>query len=159
MTMAQVREGHRRVSIIEHQPDLMRTYVALNQAVDACLERALHELVKLRASQINRCAFCLEMHTREARDIGLSQEKLDLLPAWREAPIFDQRERAALALTEAITLVERDGVPDDVWNPAREAFSDAELSALVMAVVTINGWNRIAVTTRSPVPRRRTPPA
>jgi AhpD family alkylhydroperoxidase len=146
--------ARRRLSVIEHQPTLMRAYVELNRAVHGSLDERLHELVKLRASQLNRCAFCLEMHTREGREAGLDQEKLDLLPAWREAPVFDRRERAALGLTDAITLLEREGVPDDVWSAAANEFDEAELAALVMAIVTINGWNRIAVTSRTPVPRR-----
>jgi AhpD family alkylhydroperoxidase len=148
----------RQLKISERQPALMTAYLELHRAVDRTVERTLHELVKLRASQINRCAFCLEMHTREGREAGLDQEKLDLLPAWREAPVFEPRERAALALTEAVTLIDREGVPDDVWDLAAGEFTDEELAALVMAVVTVNGWNRIAVSSRSPVrrPSRRT---
>jgi AhpD family alkylhydroperoxidase len=148
------RPTAKRVSIQEQQPGLMRAYLELHRAVEGVLNRPLHELVKIRASQLNHCAYCLEMHTRDGREAGLSEEKLDLLTAWREAPVFEPRERAALALTEAVTAIDRAGVPDDVWAAASEQFGDDELAALVMAVVTINGWNRIAVSTHTPVPRR-----
>ena len=145
---------HPRISIADHQPALLAAYSGLHRAVEMSLDKRLHELVKLRASQINRCAFCLEMHTREGRESGLSQEKLDLLPAWRESSVFDGRERAALELTEAMTLLSCGSVPDVVWSAASGEFNNEELAALMMAIVTINGWNRIAVTSRSSVPRR-----
>jgi AhpD family alkylhydroperoxidase len=112
------------------------------------LEPALLELVKLRASQINGCAYCIDLHTREAHQAGESQRRLHLVAAWREVPFFTARERAALAWTEAVTLISQTHVPDDVFCQAREEFSDAELVNLTLAVVTINGWNRLAISFR-----------
>jgi AhpD family alkylhydroperoxidase len=122
---------------------------ALQAFVDATgLEPSLRELVNIRASQINACAFCLHMHLRDARKAGESQERLDLIGAWREAPVFSSRERAALAWTEAVTLVADTHVPDDIYDAARAEFSEQELVDLTMAVVTINGWNRLMVSFR-----------
>ncbi len=118
------------------------------------LERPLLELVKIRASQLNGCAFCLEMHGREAREAGEKQHRLDTLSAWRETPFFSGRERAALAWTEAVTLVSIDHVPDAVYEAARAQFSPEELVNLTMAVIAINGWNRLAVAFRTEVTAR-----
>lgn len=112
------------------------------------LERPLLHLVKIRASQLNGCAFCLTMHIREAREDGERQERIDLLPAWREAPFYNARERAALAWTEAVTLLPQTGVPDDVYEQARAVFSPTELAYLTLAIVAINGWNRLNVSFR-----------
>lgn len=145
----------RRISLAEHRPDLIRAYAALDQAVRATLDPALHELVKIRASQLNGCAFCLEMHTREAREEGISDERIDLVAVWREASVFDDRERAALELAEHATLLAEKTLPDERWDAMAALFDPAELAALIMAAVTINGWNRIAVLSRTPVPRRQ----
>lgn len=112
------------------------------------LEPALYELVKIRASQINGCAFCLNMHLRDARKAGESQQRLDVLRAWREVDLYSDRERAALALTEAVTLISVDGVPDRVWDDARAQFDERETAALIVAIATINVWNRFAISTR-----------
>jgi AhpD family alkylhydroperoxidase len=123
----------------------------LQSYVHGCgLEGSLLELVKIRASQINGCAFCLHMHARDARKAGESQERLDVISAWREAPLFTKRERAALAWTEAVTLVADTHVPGDVFETARAEFSERELVDLTMAVVAINGWNRLMVAFRVP---------
>jgi AhpD family alkylhydroperoxidase len=123
----------------------------LQAYVNGCgLERSLLELVKIRASQINECAFCLHMHTRDARKAGEAQERLDLIGTWREAPLFTARERAALAWIEAVTLVADTHVPDEVFETVRAEFSEQELVDLTMAVVTINGWNRLMVAFRVP---------
>lgn len=114
------------------------------------LERPLLHLVKIRASQLNGCAFCLAMHIREACEDGERQERIDLLPAWREAPFYSARERAALAWTEAVTLLPQTGVPDDVYEQARAVFSPTELAYLTLAIVAINGWNRLNVSFRIP---------
>jgi AhpD family alkylhydroperoxidase len=116
----------------------------------AGLPAALVELVEIRASQLNGCAFCLQMHTRAAREKGVSEAKLALLPAWREAPVYDARERAALAWTEAVTMVAADHVPDDVYAVARAAFSEEELVKLTLIVTIINSWNRLMVAFRVP---------
>lgn len=114
------------------------------------LEPALLELVKIRASQINGCAFCLAMHMRDARQQGEREERLDLLPAWREAPLYTARERAALAWTEAVTLIADAHVPAAVYETARREFGEKELVDLTYAVIAINGWNRLAIAFRNP---------
>jgi AhpD family alkylhydroperoxidase len=112
------------------------------------LEHSLLELVKIRASQINGCAFCLVMHTNDARKMGESDERMHLLNDWEEAPVFSPRERAALAWTEAVTLVTEGHVPDAVYEQARKHFSEKELVDLPYAVMAINAWNRIAIAFR-----------
>ena len=109
----------------------------------------MRELIKIRASQINGCAYCLAMHTREARKIGETDERMHLLDAWREAPIFSERERAALGWTEAITLVAQDHVPDEVYDEVRKHFSEKEIIDLTAAAVAINMWNRLAIALRA----------
>lgn len=113
------------------------------------LDTTIKELVKLRASQINGCAFCLDMHWTDAKAQGESDVRLAQLSAYAESPYFDARERAALALTDAVTLLAETNVPDDVWAAAAEQFADDELAHLVMQIATINAWNRIAVAARS----------
>ena len=118
----------------------------LQAAVDTSgLEATLVELVKIRASQINKCAFCLAMHTRDARAAGISEEKIYLLEAWRHSPLFSNRERAALAWTEALTLLPEQGAPDALYEEVRAEFSVTDIVNLTLAVVAINGWNRLAV--------------
>jgi AhpD family alkylhydroperoxidase len=130
-------------------PEGYRSMVALQAYVDKSrLEPAMMELVKIRASQINGCAFCLIMHTRDAKKHGESDERMHLLAAWREAPVYSARERAALAWTEAVTLVAEGHVPDDIYREAREQFSERELVDLTYAIVAINGWNRLAIAFR-----------
>ena len=113
------------------------------------LEENLLNLVYLRASQINGCAYCLDMHWKDLRAAGESEQKLSMLDAWREAPGFTDRERAALAWTEAVTLITEGHVPDEVYEQARAQFSEAELANLTLAVVSINGWNRLNVAFRT----------
>ncbi|MCE9563250.1 MAG: carboxymuconolactone decarboxylase family protein [Planctomycetes bacterium] len=123
----------------------------LQAAVNASgLEPTLQELIKLRVSQINGCAFCIDMHFREATAKGEKLERLYLLDAWREAPVYSDRERAALGWAEAVTLVSQTHVPDEVFAEARKHFDEAELVNLTLAVVTINGWNRFAISFRVP---------
>jgi AhpD family alkylhydroperoxidase len=114
------------------------------------LEPELVELVKLRASQINGCAFCIDMHTKDARSRGESEQRLYGVSAWREAPFYDERERAALAWAESVTTVSRDQVPDEIYNMAKAQFTDRELVDLTWAVIAINGWNRLAISFRTP---------
>jgi AhpD family alkylhydroperoxidase len=109
------------------------------------LEPSLVELVKIRASQINGCAYCLHMHTRDARKMGETEERIYLLNAWRESSLYSERERAALEWTETLTLVAQKGVPDEVFERARAQFEEDELVDLALAVVAINGWNRLAI--------------
>jgi AhpD family alkylhydroperoxidase len=140
-----------RIDVAHVGQEALNAMLALQSHVAATsLEASLQELVKIRASQINACACCLHMHLRDARKAGESQERLDLIGAWREAPVFSSRERAALAWTEAVTLLADTHVPDDVYETARAEFSEQELVDLTMAVVAINGWNRLLVAFRVP---------
>lgn len=125
--------------------------LSLGKAVEESgLERSLLELVKVRASQINGCAFCLDMHTKDARAIGETEQRLYALNAWRETPFFSDRERAALEWTEAITRVADTHVPDEVYDRARGQFDEPQLVALTFAAVAINAWNRLAISFRVP---------
>ncbi len=138
-----------RVNFKRLVPAAYRAMLALETYVHQCgLEETLLELVKLRASQINGCAYCLDMHSKDARAAGETEQRLYVLPAWREAPFYSERERAALAWTEAVTLVSETHVPDDVYELARKQFSDEELVNLTMAIIAINGWNRLEVSFR-----------
>lgn len=119
-------------------------------------DTTLAELVKIRASQLNGCAYCLEMHTREARALGETEPRLHLLAAWRESPLYTERERAALAWTEAITLIAEAGAPDDVYAAARAHFSEEELVQLTLAIGVINTWNRLAIAFRAVHPVAQT---
>lgn len=113
------------------------------------LEPSLLNLVYLRASQINGCAWCIDMHTKDARALGETEQRLYLVSAWREAPFYTERERAALAWTEAVTLVAEDHVPDEVYEHAKSHFSDKELVNLTLAITQINVWNRFNVAFRN----------
>lgn len=138
--------------------DAARAMIALQRAVDASgLEHSLLELVKMRASQINHCAYCIDMHTKDARAAGETEQRLYALSAWEEAPFFTARERAALAWTEAVTRVADTHVPDAVHAAARDHFAEHELIALTWAVAAINVWNRLAVSFRLPVGGYQTP--
>ena len=120
------------------------------------LDPSLLELVKIRASQINGCAYCLDMHTKAARTLGETEQRIDALDAWRETPFFTERERAALDWTEAVTQVSETHVPDAVYAHIKEHFCDRELLNLTMAVVAINSWNRLAISFRSAPSKSRT---
>jgi AhpD family alkylhydroperoxidase len=113
------------------------------------IEPALLELVRLRASYLNGCAFCVDMHTKDARAAGETEQRLYAVPVWRETPFFTPRERAALAWTEAVTELGREGVSDEVYDEARAHFDEVELVRLTMAIVAINGWNRLSVAFRT----------
>ncbi len=115
------------------------------------LEESLVHLVKMRASQINGCAYCCDMHSKDARALGETEQRLYLLNAWEESPFYSERERAALELTEAVTKITEGHVPDVVWENAKQHFSEQELLALVFTLTTINAWNRLAITTRTEV--------
>lgn len=119
------------------------------QVRESGLEAPLLDLVKTRASQINGCAFCLDMHTKDARARGETEQRLYALSAWRETPFYTDRERAALAWTEAVTLVAETHVPDEVYEQACAQFSEQELANLTLAIVAINGWNRLAISFRT----------
>ena len=141
-----------RINLTQVNPGIFKAMFGLERQVrQAGLEPRLLDLVRMRASQINRCAYCLDMHSKDARAAGETEQRLYGLEAWRETPYYSARERAALEWTEAVTLVADTGVPDDVYERAREQFSEEELAHLTLAVVAINGWNRFAVGFRAPV--------
>ena len=138
-----------RIEFFRNPPKTMHAMMALQTAVNASgLEGPLMELVKMRASQINGCAFCLDMHSKDARAAGESEQRLYLLNAWRESPGYSERERAALAWTEAVTLIAADHVDDEFYASVREHFSEEELVNLTLAVIAINGWNRLNIAFR-----------
>ena len=128
-------------------PDVFKAMLGLSAGFEnSTLEHSLIELVKLRASQINGCGFCVDMHSKDARLEGETEQRLYLVSVWREAPgLYNERERAALAWTEAVTKLENQHVPDAVYDQARAVFSDEELARLTLAVVAINGWNRFNI--------------
>ncbi len=135
-----------RLEYAKVSPGSMHAMLALEHYVqESGLEPGLIELVKTRSSQMNGCAYCLDMHTKDARDRGESEQRLYGLIAWRETPFYTERERAAMAWTEAVTALGAGGVPDAVYENARQHFSDRELVDLTMAVIAINGWNRLAI--------------
>ena len=147
------KSTQQRLDITKVSPDLYRALAGLQSYVDGCgLERKLLDLVKIRASQINGCAFCIVMHTNDARKHGESDEWMHLLNAWCEAPIYSARERAALALTEAVTLISKHHVSDQVYDEVRQHFSEKEIVDLTAAVVAINAWNRAAITFQATPP-------
>ena len=145
-----------RISMPEHAPRLVAAMMRLEQTIE--LDPSVRHLVRLRASQINGCAFCIDMHWKEARADGEPEDRLYALSAWRESPLYSERERAALELCEAVTLVADTHVPDDAWERAAAAFEPGELAQLVAAIATINAWNRVAISSRV-APGSYRPPA
>ena len=137
----------RRLQLADVAP---RQYGAMSRFSNSVeLDHGLRALIEVRASQINGCAFCLDMHWKDARAAGETEERLYMLSAWRESPLYDGRERAALALCEAMTLIAGIGVPDDVWEQAAAAFSEEELGQVIFAIAVINSWNRLQITTQA----------
>ncbi len=135
-----------RIDYVETAHDGMRAMYGLETYVrHSGLERSLLDLVKLRASQINGCAYCIDMHTKDARLAGETEQRLYALSAWRETPFYSERERAALTWTEAVTRISPESVDDAVYQSVREHFSEKELVDLTLAVIAINGWNRLAI--------------
>ncbi|MGH7071459.1 MAG: carboxymuconolactone decarboxylase family protein [Acetobacteraceae bacterium] len=133
-------------------PDGVAAFDDLQVYVDRCgLEHSLLELVKTRASQINGCAHCLDMHTKDARAAGETEQRLYVLAAWREAPFYTPRERAALAWTEAVTGISAGSIEDALYQDVRRHFSEKEIVDLTFAMIAINGWNRLAIPFRAPV--------
>ena len=142
-----------RMNFYQAAPETIDALNALeNKVKGSGLEQSLIELVKTRASQINGCALCINMHTQDAPKHSETEQRLYLLNAWREAPVYTERERAALAWTEAVTLISETHAPDDVYQQVREHFSETETVNLTMLIATINTWNRLAISSRS-VPR------
>ncbi len=139
-----------RMDFRKASPQGAKAMAELHAFIHKCgLEPSLLELVKLRASQINGCAHCIDMHAKELRAAGESEQRLDLLSAWRESPFYSERERAALAWTEALTLVTDGHVPDEVYEEARGQFNEEELANLSLAIVAINGANRLNIAFRT----------
>jgi AhpD family alkylhydroperoxidase len=139
-----------RIEYAKAAPGAMTAMLGMETYVRHCgLEGSLIELVKLRASQINGCAYCVDMHTKDARAEGETEQRLYAVVAWEETPFFTERERAALAWTEAVTLIGEEHVPDDIYEQARHSFDEKELIDLTLAVIVINGWNRLAISFRT----------
>jgi AhpD family alkylhydroperoxidase len=149
--------GYREENVVrldygQELPEASQAMAHLERVVEAStLEPKLRELVKLRASQINGCAYCVDMHTKDAAALGEDEQRLHLVAVWREAPVFSARERAALAWTEALTLLPQTGAPDDAYDEVARAFEPAERVALTIAIIAISGWNRLSVGFRRPV--------
>lgn len=139
-----------RLDASKVSPDAYRAIMGLELYVrHSGLESSLIELIKLRASYMNGCAYCVDMHSKDARVEGETEQRIYAVPVWRETPFYSDRERAALAFTEAVTAIGQAGVPDDVYDEAKRFFSQDELVKLTMAIVTINAWNRVAITFRT----------
>jgi AhpD family alkylhydroperoxidase len=146
-----------RLDFDSHAAGFCRAMARLDRAATEELDkvgfdRRLRELVRIRASQLNGCAYCIDMHTKDARAIGETEQRIYALPAWEETPFFTPRERAALAFTESVTLVAGDHVPTEAYEAVAAHFTPDEVAALVSLIVTINAWNAIAVSTRAWVP-------
>lgn len=146
-----------RLDFDSHAAGFSRALSHLDRAATKELDKVdfdprLRELVRIRASQLNGCAYCIDMHTKDARAVGETEQRIYALPAWAETPYFSQRERAALAFTEAVTLLAVDHVPSEAYDAVASQFSDDEVGALVALIVTINAWNAVGVSTRAWVP-------
>jgi AhpD family alkylhydroperoxidase len=135
-----------RLQFYAKAPELMKAVAALNQQVDRCgLETSLLHLIKLRASQINGCSFCVDMHSQEAMQDGETQQRVFLVSAWKESPLFSERERAAFAWTDTVTKISEGGVSDELYKKMLKHFTEEELTKLTVAVGMINVWNRLCV--------------
>ncbi|MEU3455972.1 carboxymuconolactone decarboxylase family protein [Micromonospora sp. NPDC006766] len=142
----------RRMELAAVAPEAYRAVLGLETYVRQNLDHTVLELVKLRASMLNGCAFCVDMHSRDALAAGESSRRLFAVAAWREAPFFDERERTALALTDAVTRLGEHGVPDEVWDAVAKVWPEKELADLLVAIATINVWNRLVISTRTQPP-------
>jgi AhpD family alkylhydroperoxidase len=141
---------HARLEYMKAAPGLFKAMKPLGDYVENCgLEQSLIDLVNLRASQINGCAYCIDMHTKDARERGETEQRIYELDAWRETAFYTERERAALAWTEAVTLITHGRAPDEVYEEARRWFTETELANLTAAIALINAWNRLAIAARS----------
>lgn len=143
-----------RFNFAKAAPDAYQAVVGLENYItkESGVEPKLVHLIKLRASQINGCAYCVDMHVKEARHGGLSEQWINLVCVWRESPVFDARERAVLGWTEAVTNIAQTGAPDTAYEPLLEFFSEADITRLTVVIGTINVWNRLAVGFRSQHP-------
>ncbi len=139
-----------RIDVRKAEPGAMKAMLGLEQYVRSSgLEESLLDLVRMRASQLNGCAYCIDMHSKDARARGETEQRLYELDAWRETPFYSEREQAALAWTEAVTLIAAGHAPDPVFEEVRKQFSEAELVKLTLAIVAINGWNRLGIAFRA----------
>lgn len=143
---------NQRLSLSEINPEAYQAVLGLEKYIRARVDPALLHLLKLRASILNGCSFCVDMHSREALAEGEDSRKLFAVSAWREGPFFDDKERAALDLTDHVTRLGEHGVPDDVWDTAVEHYGTEGVADLLMVIATINVWNRLAVPTRAQPP-------
>ena len=141
-----------RITLAKVVPAGFRAVRALQEYVSSAVDASTLNLVKLRASIVNGCAYCVDLHTREAIDLGEPTRRMLAVSAWRESPFFDDREKAALGLTDALTRLDRDGVPDDVWEAAVAHFGEEGAANLVLAIGTINVWNRMLIASLTPPP-------
>ena len=138
-----------RMEIEKIEPAAYKAVLELEKYIQSSgIDQSLLELIKICASQINGCAFCIDMHTKDAKKHGETEQRIYALNAWRETPFFTSEERSVLALTEAVTLISENQVSDDIYKEVNRYFTPKEIAQIVMAIVTINSWNRIAVTTR-----------
>ncbi|WP_426229236.1 carboxymuconolactone decarboxylase family protein [Pararhizobium sp. DWP3-4] len=144
---------HPRLDMTKASPEAFKAVLALENYVQSSgLERRFIHLIKLRASQINGCAYCVDMHVKESRHDGLSEQWINLLCVWRESPVYDVRERALLGWVDAVTNIAQTGAPDDAFTALKEHFSDAEIAIITVTIGAINVWNRLAVSFRSQHP-------
>lgn len=144
--------SNKRLDYYNAAPGALKGMMELEKFVHSSkMDKSLFELIKMRASQINGCAYCIDMHSKDARKAGETEQRLYALSAWREAPFFTDRERATLEWTEELTLISQNEVSDNLYNNMRQYFTEEELLTLTMAVVAINGWNRLAISFRSEV--------
>jgi AhpD family alkylhydroperoxidase len=141
-----------RLNVNSIAPEAFKAVMGMETYARKHNDPVLYELVKLRASMVNGCAFCVDMHSRDALAAGEDSRRLFGVAAWHDAPFYTEKERAALALTDAVTKLGDDGVPDDVWDTAAKHFSEEELAGLLMAITTINVWNRLSIATRNEPP-------
>jgi AhpD family alkylhydroperoxidase len=154
MTTTETTQIPVRLDVERFAPTFLKAMAGLDAAATRELDRAnidprLRELVRIRASMINGCAYCIDMHSKDARAVGETEQRIYALPAWRETPYFDARERAALAFTESVTLLAADHVPAEAYDAVAAHFSEDEVGALVSLITAINAWNAIAVSTRA----------
>lgn len=140
-----------RIEYQKNYPGLIKGMLEIEKQIhQSSLDKSIYELIKLRASQINGCAYCIDMHSKDARADGETEQRLYALNAWRETPFFTDRERAALEWTETLTLISDKDASDELYEMVRKHFDEEELVALTMAIVVINGWNRLAISMRVP---------
>ena len=138
-----------RISIKDLEPEAYKAMLGLEQYIrNSPISALLLEIIKIRASQINGCAYCIDMHTREALELGETQRRIFALSAWKESPLFTEDERIVLQLTEEVTLISRDGVSNDTYEKVIKAYGENGLAQLIMQIIIINSWNRIAVSTK-----------